>query len=148
MDGKGYPFETSANGHIYKFESVSSNKTIVKTVSFERLGNTNIFNLALLDPLGNGELSDQIESRNGDVQLVLASVFQIVCDFLTKFPDSIVGFRGSDARRHRLYRIAITRELPKLAGQYEIYGITTSLTVVLFEPNVDYEHYLVKKLKL
>lgn len=100
MNEKGYPFEIGVDGLIYKFESVSANKKIVKTVSFERLGKGSIFNLALLDPLENGELSDQVESRNGDLQVMLTTVFQIVCDFLTKSPDAIVGFRGSDARRH------------------------------------------------
>lgn len=146
MNEKGYPFEIGSDGLIYQFESVSANKKIVKTVSFERLGSTNIFNVALLDPIGNGKLSDQVESRNGDLQVVLATVFQIVYDFLTKYPDSIVGFRGSDARRHRLYRIAITREQGNLSGQYEIYGITASQTVVFFEPNEYYDHYLIKKI--
>ncbi|MGG7663079.1 DUF6934 family protein [Dyadobacter sp. BHUBP1] len=148
MDKRGYPFEIDVDGLIYKFESVSENKKILKTVSFERIGNTNIFNVALLDPVENGELSDQVESRNGDLQLVLATVFQIVCDFLNQFPDSAVGFRGSDARRHRLYRIAITRELANVAGKYEVYGITASLAVVVFEPNVDYDHYLIRKSRL
>ncbi|MDR6803934.1 hypothetical protein J2Y45_001203 [Dyadobacter sp. BE34] len=147
MDERSYPFEIGVDGLIYKFESVSENKTILKTVSFVRIGNTDIFNVALLYPLESGELSDKIESRNGDLPLVLATVFQIVCDFLNKFPDSAVGFRGSDARRHRLYRIAITRELANVAGKYEIYGITASLAVVVFESNVDYDHYLIKKSK-
>ncbi|PSL28644.1 DUF6934 family protein [Dyadobacter jiangsuensis] len=146
MDERGYPFEIGVDRLIYKFESVSENKTILKTVSFERIADTNIFNLALLDPVENGELSDQIESRNGDLQLVLATVFQIVCDFLNRFPDSIVSFRGSDARRHRLYRIAISRELANVAGKYEVYGITAIQEVVFFAPNVDYEHYFIKKL--
>ena len=148
MDEKAYPFEVGVDGHIYKFESVSANKKIVKTVSFDPLGDTNIFNLALLDPVENGKLSDQIESRNGDLPIVLATVFQIVCDFFDHFPDSAVGFRGSDSRRHRLYRIAITRELANIAGKYEVYGITNALAVVVFEPNVDYDHYLIKKSKL
>lgn len=38
MNEKSYPFEIGVDGLIYKFESVSANKKIVKTVSFERLG--------------------------------------------------------------------------------------------------------------
>lgn len=148
MNEKGYPFQVGRNGLIYQFESVSENKTILKTVSFQQFGDTGIFNVALLDPVENGKLSDQIESRNGDLQIVLTTVFQIVCDFLDQFPDFAVGFRGSDARRHRLYRIAITRELENIAGKYEVYGITDSLAVVVFEPNRDYDHYLIKKSKL
>ncbi|SDE98510.1 hypothetical protein SAMN04487996_108124 [Dyadobacter soli] len=145
--GEGsYPFEISVDGLIYKFESISTKRTIVKTVSFERIGNSNVFNVALLGPLANGAFSDQVESRNGDLQTVLATVFQIICDFLNQFPDSIVSFRGSDTRRHRLYRIAISRELDNVTGKYEIYGTTASQEVVVFTPNVDYEHYFIKKL--
>lgn len=148
MNKKGYPFEVGIDELIYKFESISANKKILKTVLLTSAGAGNIYNLALLDPLGDGKFSDQIESRNGDLRVVLATVFQIVNDFLTKFPEAMVAFRGSDARRQRLYRIAITRELSNISGTFDVYGITEDYMIVQFESNVNYQHYLIKKTKL
>jgi len=47
-----------------------------------------------------------------------------------------------------LYRIAISREVKNLSGQYELFGITANGAVVFLEPNVDYNHYLIKKIQL
>ncbi|MHA4742295.1 DUF6934 family protein [Dyadobacter sp. MSC1_007] len=146
MNEKGYPFEAGSDGLIYKFESVSANKKIVKTVLLSSVSGNTIYNLALLDPLGEGEYSDQVESRNGDLREVLATVFQIINDFLDKCPHAMVGFQGSDARRQRLYRIAITHELSNISRTFEVYGLINNETIVPFEPNTDYDHYLIKKI--
>jgi hypothetical protein len=146
MNQKGYPFEVGSDGLIYKFESISANKKIVKTVLLSNVDGSTVYNLALLDPVGEGGYSDKIESRNGDLREILATVFQIIDDFLTKYPDAMIGFQGSDARRQRLYRIAIARELNNISRTFKIYGIRDNETVVPFEPNVDYDHYLIKKL--
>jgi hypothetical protein len=146
MNEASYPFRLVRAPSVYEFESVSVNKKITKTVLIEqsRSGN-DIYNLALMDAIGKGKFSDQVESRNGDLRAVLATVFLIVNHFLDRHPGTIVGFRGNDARRHRLYRIALTHELPYLAGKFEVFGGKND-NICLFEPNVQYEIYFIKKL--
>ncbi len=66
-----------------------------------------MYNLALLDVLEGGHYSDLSETNNIDFQLVMATVIDILKDFLHEFPDKIVTFKGSDERRQRLCRIII-----------------------------------------
>ncbi len=54
--------------------------------------------------------------------MVLATVFQIAEDFMNRFPNVFVYFSGSDTRRTRLYRIAISHELERLQEKYIVLG--------------------------
>ena len=143
MKQSNYPFAFEESA--YRFESVSVNKRIRKAVLLTRSLNDSLFNLALMDVTNEGHLSDEVESRNGDVREVLATVFQIIDHFLMRNPDIIVGFSGNDDRRHRLYRIAITQALSEISGKFEIYGNKRG-QVVLFEPNQEYNAYYIKRL--
>lgn len=143
MKENNYPFALEESA--YRFESVSVNKKVRKAVLFTRSLNDSLFNLALMDVTNDGQLSDEVESRNGDVREVLATVFQIIDHFLVRNPDIIVGFYGNDDRRHRLYRIAITQALSEISGRFEIYGNKNG-KVVLFEPNKEYNAYYIKRL--
>lgn len=147
MDETGYPFKLFRERSFYRFESVSSNKIIKKAVVISRvMGSSILHNLALLDSVDDDEFSDQTESRNGDLRKVLATIFHIVEHFLSMHPKAVLGIKGNDHRRHRLYRIVITRELSNLSGRYEIYGSLKDGTIVPFEPDVEYEHYFIKNI--
>ncbi|MET7254283.1 DUF6934 family protein [Dyadobacter fermentans] len=143
MKEKNYPFALEES--VYRFESVSIVKKIRKAVLLARSLNDNLFNLALMDVTDDGQLCDDVESRNGDVREVLATVFQIVDHFLVRNPEIIVGFYGNDDRRQRLYRIAITQALSKISGKFEVYGNKNG-EVSLFEPNKEYDVYYIKRL--
>nr|WP_295934770.1 hypothetical protein [uncultured Dyadobacter sp.] len=145
MNEKGYPFSTLANGSVYTFESIGQNKTIQKLVLITPTRYDKLFNVALLDVLNDGETSDEIESKNGDMVEVLATVFSILKDFLDENPDTTLVFRGSDQRRHRLYRIILARELPGISGYYIVYGGTPQ-NLIPFQADVDSNYYFLKKL--
>lgn len=144
MDERGYPFYADPDGPLYAFESLSPNKRIQKLVLITSTGHPQIFNVALLDVLDTGELSDVVESNNGDLVEVLVTVFHIMEDFLRKIPECVVMFKGSDARRHRLYRVVLGRELSSLSLRYQIFGGTPFLMAPLVT-NKDYEYYFIKQ---
>ena len=122
--------------------SVSSRKEVRKIVLLSQTEWNNIFNLALLDVLNNGEISDISETKNNDLRTVLATVIQIINDFLIKKPNKFVLFRGSDSRRHRLYRIIIGRELKAISDTFIIFGVNENIPN-FFEINTPYEFYLI-----
>lgn len=143
MKEKSYPFAFEES--TYRFDSVSVNKKIRKSVFLTRSMNANLFNLALMDETTDGQLSDAVESRNGDVREILATVYQIVDHFLLRNPEIVVGFYGNDHRRHRLYRMAIAQTLSEISGKFEIYGNMDG-NIVLFEPDKEYNAYYIKRI--
>ena len=80
MNEKGYPFHADPDGSLYAFENLSPNKRIQKLVLITMTGHAQIFNLALLDVLDTGELSDVVESNNGDLAEILVTVFHIMAE--------------------------------------------------------------------
>jgi hypothetical protein len=73
---------------------------------------------------------------------VLATVIQIISDFLNKNKKSYVIFKGSDPRRHRLYRIIMNREFTEISEKFKILGVNNS-TPVSLEIDKYYEYYLI-----
>ena len=147
MNEESYPFNAAYGPFLYLFESVSANKKIQKAVLFTRSEDESIFNLALLDVTEQGLLTDQVESNNGDMVTVLATVFRIAEHFLEHNPGSMIMFRGSEKRRHRLYRIILRREFEFISKKFAIYGgITGNLTP--FEPEINYDFYSIKQREL
>jgi hypothetical protein len=145
MEEQKYPFSLVQRELRYEFWRRSEEKEIKKIVIFTKVGyvEDNFYNLALMDELANGDLSDISESRNNDMKTILATVFGIANDFLMKNPDAIVAFKGSDYRRHRLYRIALNREKERLSEKFIIAGYTDG-EVYPFEINGEYEQFLIK----
>lgn len=144
MNESAYPFEEGPLEYTYRFESVSEQATIQKAVIFTKIEQSGVFNLALVDDLPDGLLSDTVVSNNDDMVTVLTTVFQITADFLNRFPDVSVYFSGSDARRIRLYRVAISRELENLQRMYTIVGLRSN-SISPFSVNLDYDGFLIAK---
>jgi hypothetical protein len=144
MDEQPYPFQRDSVEYSYRFESVNGQTVVQKLVLITATGRANIYNLALLDELPDGELSDTVVTNNKDMPTVLATVFSIVADFLDRFPDYALVFRGSDARRDRLYRMVLGREFVRLNQVYEIFGFDGN-QFVLFEANGSYQFFLIRK---
>lgn len=145
MEEKNYPFLYNRNEFRYDFLSVSSEKKVKKVVLFTQTRFDLIYNLALLDELENGDLRDDTETKNKDIITVMATVFKIIDDFLNKNPAFFVLFLGSDEKRHRLYRMILSKEMPKISNKFKVLGgIGDEFSS--FEPNTDYDYYLIKKI--
>jgi hypothetical protein len=78
MDEPYYPYERPVTEIKYDFWSVSDEKQVRKRVIFTALDSPNIYNLALVDVLENGSMSDITETRNKDMKTVLATVIRII----------------------------------------------------------------------
>ncbi len=145
MNENPYPFTLSRTEYRYEFVSISPKKQVRKVVLLSQTEEIDIFNLALLDMLEDGETSDLTETNNEDLKTVLATVIKIIDDFLTKKPACYIVFRGSEERRQRLYRIVISRELTEINKFFEVFG-GIGKTIHLFEPNKPFDYFLIRKL--
>lgn len=145
MNENPYPFTLSRTEYRYEFVSISAKKQVRKVVLLSQTEEINIFNLALLDILEDGETSDIAETNNEDLKTVLATVIKIIDDFLTKKPTCYIVFRGSEERRQRRYRIVISRELTEISKIFDVFG-GIGKTIHLFEPNKPFDYFLIRKL--
>jgi hypothetical protein len=145
MTEVSYPFEAKPIVIRYDFDSVSAEKTVLKAVVFSQLS-PDIFNVALLDVLEDGLLSDDlVVTNNQDLRTVLATVIRIIDSFLTQFTGKIVLFRGSDEHRTRLYRIVISRELHLIQEQFRVIGMMNG-KLEIFTPNRPYSAFYITKI--
>lgn len=142
MNEKPYEY-SSSNYFRYEFVSKSLEREINKAVVFSEREN-GVYNMALVDVLDDGSFSDTVVSNNGDFRAVMATVYKILVDFLNTYPNNVVLFYGNDEKRHRLYRIILSREIVQLRENLQIYGLNGGL-IDEFYPNVDYEYYFITK---
>lgn len=132
------PFE------VYRFFSVSEIRIVQKVVIFSPINQQPlVVNLALMDVLHDGSLSDLTVTNNRDIGVVLATVSNIIADFLVKYPTFTVMFMGSDKRRTSLYNAILIRRLNELTQHYIIVGELDGVPE-LFRPNQDYDRFYVK----
>lgn len=145
MQAESYPFQSDDDRLYFEFWSVGSRKTIRKVVLFTEFPyKKRLFNLALLDVLPDGELSDIVMSRNNlDLKKVMATVSQCIRLFLERYPDAEIKIEGNTPAKNRLYRIVLARELSNIVKYYEIYGDNGSFAEP-FERNKHYKVYILK----
>lgn len=145
MEEVPYNYEQSITEIRYDFVSKSQDKDVAKRVSFTTSDYQNIYNLALLDVLESGEVSDISESRNRDMKTILATVIRITEEFLNKNQQSIVIFKGSDERRQRLYRLVISRDITEIQKKFIVFGTLLNQKPEKFKPNRPYVYFIITK---
>lgn len=147
MDKPKYEFEGPVTEYRYNFTSISTTKEVEKIVRFSATTYEDIYNLSLLDRWADGgESSDKAETKNKDMDKVLATVLQIVVDFLDKNPDWVVYIEGSEAKRKRLYQILLNREYDQLKEKYKILGIFDGYNEVEpFGKGKEYDSFMISK---
>ena len=113
---------------IYEFDSVGVKGVIPKIIVYTPTPLPNTYNLAFGDkivavqPDGSMQttLDDAAESRNGDAEKIIATVVANAYDYTNRHPDRRIVFGGSDERRTRAYRLAITRHYLPLQEDFDI----------------------------
>ncbi|MBB3840825.1 hypothetical protein FHS57_004845 [Runella defluvii] len=145
MDEPQYPFENPITEIRYDFKSISREKEVNKRVIFTTSDFQNVYNLALVDVLEEGRLSDITESRNKDMKTILATVMGIIINFLEANPGKIIAFKGSDERRQRLYRLIISRDLDELEKEFVILGVSSEGESEPFQSNRLYDYFVILK---
>ena len=144
MNESPYLFTQPDITYRYEFTSVSTQKEIKKVVVLTLTELENVYNLALLDILPDGETTDMVESKNKDMTIVLATVIKIITDFLDKNPKVYVLIQGNDAKRQRLYQILINRDFESINKYFKVLGGNDSL-IEPFQKNHSYEFFIVSK---
>jgi len=104
-----------------------------------------IFNLAFgdEDPL-TGIISDAVITDNKDRDVVLATVANTVNSFCDHYGNHYIYVEGSSPSRTRLYQMSIARILKEISIEFDIYGLRGG-DFYKFEPNVNYDAFLVKR---
>lgn len=121
---------------------------IVDEVEMEVGGvRASVFNMALVDVLKGGRLSDSTRSANGDMEQVFLTVGNCLFEFFRKHPDATVYFKGSDKVRTRVYRVTLSKRENYLAAQenFRLFGVLEE-EVFEYQPNASCEAFLIQRL--
>ena len=135
--------DTSAE---YKFISTGPKGSIIKIIIFEELSHeANLYNLALVDQLENGKVSDRNSSNNDDLRKILATVVKVLIDYTLVFPERTIFFQGSDdsGKRTSVFNRAINRYFSFLEHDFSINGITENHVIEQYNSLETYIAFLV-----
>lgn len=144
MDKPFYEFTILEEAFRYEFTSVG-NKVIEKVIIFEKTDLPNYFNLVLADILEDGTIDDIVESRNGDMEKILATTIHTIFAFIAHYPEAKIFFSGSSPSRTRLYNIILTKEFRNFKN-FQILGLKNKV-LLPFERNEIYEAFVIFKKK-
>jgi hypothetical protein len=139
MTQTAYPYK-KVRLKRYVFVSVGK-KRIEKAVDFIALGG-NIFNLAFGDLLPNGSIDDKVNSNNGDILKVLATIVDILKNFTSLDPSTRIYLMGSTPERTKLYTRILRTHYPAFSKEFQITGIVFAkdqFEARLFNPHLDWE---------
>lgn len=134
-----YEFYTNGSGNDYEFTSAGPNGLINKIARFTEI-NRNVYNLAFGDVIDN-KMSDKVVSNNGDKDLILSTMGQIVAHFTDGMPEAFVFARGVDPRRTRLYQQGINRHWDNIGPFFEIWGLLNGKWIP-FEKGINYQAFV------
>ncbi|WP_159729199.1 hypothetical protein [Sphingobacterium sp. 18053] len=136
MNYPKYIFNSSSDSVDFTFKSVGGKGEIEKAIRYELVNEEhNIYNLCFgeikgyNEGTGKLEIDDKVESKNGDMEMILATVASSAYLFNETYPERIIYFSGSTDSRTRLYRMAISKEYDEISKKFDIFG-------AVFEDNV------------
>lgn len=147
-----YSLTAFNKNYSYEFTSISDSKVIEKTINFTLLDlEDGLYNLSFgdkdKDTVNSSAIDDKIVSNNGDMDKVLATLFQAVLLFTKDKYFYKIIFRGSTPSRTRLYRMVISNNYEELSKYYTIYGLNIEGEVVVFTKNREYLGFLITPIK-
>ena len=146
---KALTYSVSVNSSCDIFEFVSQGRTqLKKKVIFTPLDeDSNIHILDLVSIDSNGCEDKETESRNGDIDLIINTVANIVEYFLIKFPDRQVFLLGSDMRRIRKYRMFIGSNYHLVESNFSILAsmdVSDNIQFESYQKNKPYFSFLIR----
>jgi hypothetical protein len=134
----------------YSFTSIGK-KSIEKVVDFGDTGIKNTFNLAFGDLQPDGSVDDMINSNNGDIVKVLATVISILKEFIALHPKANVTFLGSTKERTKLYTRILKTYYSTFSAEFQVLAFVNTdkgIDQVEFDPSgsLEYVLFLIKKI--
>ncbi len=104
-------------------ESIGPTRKILKVARFTKIGE-DLYNFGFgdVDPT-TGIISDTVVSNNKDGDKVLATIANIIVNFLTAYPNAEVFIKGTnDARTRRYTKWESSRYIDEISHTLEILG--------------------------
>lgn len=139
-----YEITKSVENYTYEFESIGKRGKIRKIVKFIRVGTLEYFHFGFGDLDENtGNVDDTIVSNNGDTTLILATLGEIIANFLNEFPNAWVYAKGNTNTRNRLYRIILSQNISIIQEKYQLLGFLKGVWKP-YKLNQPYTAFLIK----
>ena len=141
-----YEYYASTDQQYFSFYSNGPNGHVKKVVVYSKMNDDPVmYNLAFgdEDPETN-QIRDDVRTNNNDRDLVLATVAITVNEFSDRHGNHYIQAVGRTPARTRLYQMSIARLIDEIRQDFEIYGYVND-NWHDFEPNVNYEAFLVKR---
>lgn len=140
-----YPIISSEKFLTFEFISEGPKGYIQKIVAYQRTNFKDVYNLAFGDKISStGDIDDIVISNNGDSEKILSTVVATVYAFTGKYPSVWVYATGSTNARTRLYRMGITKYLPEVLEDFEVFGYLNEEWEP-FKANVNYKGFLIRR---
>lgn len=147
-----YPF-VRVVGNRYEFTSVGR-REIQKVIDFTLLDDSDLYNLCLGDLMPDGRIDDLVNTNNGDLVRIFATVIAATVDFLERTPWAVVYFTGSTENRTKLYGEILRRNYSSIKDKYTVFATfwrQNKLVKAEFDPDLKkkYQEYYIcmKKFK-
>lgn len=146
---KAYPY---IRQYAYQYKFVSYGKErIEKIATFASAPEINAFSFVFGDMLNDGTVDTFINSNNGDMPKVIATIICIIKQFLDEHPDATVFFVGSTSNRTILYRRLLGTNHSRFNKKFIINAliqVKNGLLQVPFDPfsNAEYLGFFIKKI--
>ncbi len=136
-----YDYTASKNFLVYSFISCGTNGLIPKICKFSLIGK-NIYNFGFGDlNTETGEIDDVVESRNGDIEIIMGTVGSIIYDFTNIIPEALIFIEGNKAAKTRLYQLQIGRYWHQVNLIFEVWGLKNDHWE-LFRKGVNYDAFV------
>ena len=90
------------------------------------------------------DIDDEIETKNGDMQQILATVANRALEFLSRYPEAEIFAKGSTASRTRLYQMEIAKIIDEVPDGLRIEGLVSNddIGFVNFQKGINFDAFL------
>ena len=144
MDEPIYPLKNLSDSIVFQFESIGRNGTFLKEVRFDLAEDIpNYYQLILFDVDEDNNRSVLSESKNQDMNKIMATVIKCMLIFLENNPFVNVVFSGSTPIRTRLYKIIINKLFDSIKNKFEIQGFSETHGLETFDMNHEYSFFVI-----
>ena len=96
-------------------------------------------------------IDDTVNSNNGDIAKVMATVIEILKYFTKIHPEAIIYFRGSTEERNRLYHRILKSYYPTFSKEFILLvmiGSKEENEILQFNPRMNFKYFafLIKRI--